>query len=300
MRPIAAVQSLRAFAALLVVAGHCQTEAAVAAAKQGLPFAPLSVLPWGAGVDLFFAISGFIMVVASRPLFAAQGAAAAFAGRRLKRIVPLYWLCTTLYVLIQVAVRKPVPGVGASYLFWPVDTFGDGVPRPLFTLGWTLNYEMGFYALFALALALPRRRAVALVAILLAAATVAGQVCDPPTGPLWFWTRPIALEFAGGMAIGSAWCEGWRLPGGTRLALAAAALAIWAADPLRSAHQVLTWITPNDGWRLRPPCCSPPPSSPARPPALQRRGGAGWRAPRPSSATHPTRSTSSIPSWWAP
>ena len=255
MRPIASphiasLQCLRAFAALLVVVGHCQSEAAVAALKRGLPFAPLSVLPWGAGVDLFFAISGFIMVVASRPLFAAPGAAVAFAGRRLKRIVPLYWACTTLYVLIQFATRKPVAGVVASYLFWPADTFGDGVPRPIFTLGWTLNYEMAFYALFALALPLPRRSAVALVAALLLAVVVAGQLSVPPAGPLWFWTRPIVLEFVAGMAVGAAWCEGWRLPGAARLALAAAALATWALDPMGSAHQALTWITPNDGWRL--------------------------------------------------
>ncbi len=250
MRPIVSLQYLRAFAALLVVVGHCQTEAAVAASRQGIPFAPLSTLPWGAGVDLFFVISGFIMVVASRPLFAAPGAAATFAGRRLKRIVPLYWLCTTLYVLIQAATHKAMPGVGASYLFWPVDTFGDGVPRPIFTLGWTLNYEMAFYALFALALRLPRRRAVALAATLLVVAVTVGQTCDLPAGPLWFWTRPIVLEFAAGMAIGSALCEGWRLPDAVRLALAPAALAIWVVDPMGSAHQPLTWITPTDGWRL--------------------------------------------------
>ena len=289
--PIASLQCLRAFAALLVVVGHCQSEAAIAALKRGLPFAPLSVLPWGAGVDLFFAISGFIMVVASRPLFAAPGAAAAFAGRRLKRIVPLYWACTTLYVLIQFATRKPVAGVVASYLFWPIDTFGDGVPRPIFTLGWTLNYEMAFYALFALALPLPRRGAVALVAALLLAAVAAGQLatgqaCDPPAGPLWFWTRPIVLEFAAGMAVGAAWCEGWRLPGAARLALAAVALATWALDPMGSAHQALTWITPNDGWRLA--CWGGPAVALLAAAVLAREPAPGSPALEEASASVPT------------
>ena len=252
MRQIASIQSLRAFAALIVVIGHAQTEALVAAAKQGSGFAPLSLLPWGAGVDLFFVISGFIMVVASGRLFATPGGAGTFATRRLKRIVPLYWLFTTLYVLIQFATHKPVDGgsLAASYLFWPHDTYGDGVLRPIFALGWTLNYEMFFYALFSLAVLLPCRRAVALVASLLVVGVAVGRVVPLPTGPLAFWTQPIVLEFALGMGLGLAWREGVRLGGGPRVVLALAGLLCLGYDTMGSSHQASTWITPTDLWRL--------------------------------------------------
>ncbi len=54
----------------MVVVGHAQTEALVAASRCGEAFAPSHLLPWGAGVELFFATSGFIMVVASEQMFA--------------------------------------------------------------------------------------------------------------------------------------------------------------------------------------------------------------------------------------
>ena len=252
MRQIESIQSLRAFAALTVVVGHAQTEALVAATRHGQTFAPSHLLPWGAGVDLFFAISGFIMVVASARLFAAPGGASTFVGRRLKRIVPLYWLATTLYVAIQFATRKHVGDVDlvASYLFWPRDVYGDGVVRPIYALGWTLQYEVFFYALFATFIALPRRLAVAAVGTTLMVAVAGGRIWSLPAGPLAFWTQPIVLEFGFGMAVGLAWTEGGRLPGWARAGLATLGIAALAFDALDAAHQSVTWITPTDGARV--------------------------------------------------
>ena len=257
MRQIASIQSLRALAALMVVVGHSQTEAVVAATKRGLAFAPLSILPWGAGVDLFFVISGFIMVVSSDKLFGQPGAPATFARRRLTRIVPLYWLFTTLYVLIQLATHKPVGGgdLLASYLFWPQDVYRDGALRPIFSLGWTLNYEMFFYAIFSLAIVLPRRGAVAAAAGLLIVGVALGRMIAIPSGPLAYWTQPIVLEFVLGMGIALSWRAGFRLPGLVRVGLAGVALAVLFVDPMGSSHQSGSWITPTDlarlfGWGL--------------------------------------------------
>ena len=44
-----------------------------------------------AGVDLFFVISGFVMVYASERMFGQRHSPRIFALRRLARIVPLYW-----------------------------------------------------------------------------------------------------------------------------------------------------------------------------------------------------------------
>ena len=92
---IAVLQVLRAVAALTVVFGHAQHDALVSAMRAGQAFTRNHALPWGAGVDLFFVISGFIMVHASERLFGREGAARAFMLRRLIRIVPLYWLLAT-------------------------------------------------------------------------------------------------------------------------------------------------------------------------------------------------------------
>ena len=97
------VQALRAIAALTVVFGHAQTEAlSLVAAKAG-GLSTFLVDKTGAGVDLFFVISGFVMVHASQRLFGEAGAAKTFLLRRLFRIVPLYWAVTTLILLAMLA-----------------------------------------------------------------------------------------------------------------------------------------------------------------------------------------------------
>lgn len=252
MRQIAAIQSLRALAALMVVVGHAQTAAAVAALKAGTGFTPLPLLPWGAGVDLFFVISGFIMVVSSERLFGVSGGATTFAARRLKRIVPLYWLATSLYVAIQLLTHKKVGGgdVVASYLFWPWDVYGDGVLRPLYSLGWTLNYEMFFYAMFAAAIILSRRACVLVVSAVLVVGVVTGRLLPFAEGPLAFWTQPIVLEFALGMDLGLLWCGGLRLGLMPRLSLALAGIALLVFDGMDAAHRAADWITPNDFLRV--------------------------------------------------
>ena len=122
--------------------------------------------PWLAGVDIFFVISGFIMVYASSRWFGSAQSPRVFLAHRIARIVPLYWATTMLYlavVLFAPALLNSeylAPGfVISSFLFIPAAR-PDGLVQPLYSLGWTLNYEMFFYALFAIAIAFPRRRGV--------------------------------------------------------------------------------------------------------------------------------------------
>ncbi len=93
--PVASIQILRAVAALAVVALHVGHEGATRLGPRN-PLPDFSV--GAAGVDLFFVISGFIMVYASDTLFARAGAPATFFTRRLARIVPLYWAATAAAV----------------------------------------------------------------------------------------------------------------------------------------------------------------------------------------------------------
>ena len=87
-----------------------------------------------------------------------------FLQRRLLRVLPLYWF----YTLLKVALLAAVPAVAmrysldlshlaASLAFVPW-TSPWGEVQPVLPVGWTLNFEMLFYALFALAmlLGLPR------------------------------------------------------------------------------------------------------------------------------------------------
>jgi peptidoglycan/LPS O-acetylase OafA/YrhL len=231
-----ALQVLRAFAALAVVVHHVQNDAEGLAARAGLAFSRSHALPWLAGVDVFFVISGFIMVHASRGLFGRGDARHIFLGRRIARIVPLYWAATTLFLgaaLLQPRAVNSAPpdlaAIVASYLFIPWAR-PDGLVQPIYSLGWTLNYEMFFYLVFALAIGWPRRQAVVLVAATLAVFVALGQAFAPlPTAPA-YWTSPIVLEFVFGIGLAVVAQRSFALPILARIALAAAALVLLHLD----------------------------------------------------------------------
>jgi exopolysaccharide production protein ExoZ len=226
------LQLLRALAALSVAMLHAQHDAAALAERTGRAFAPLTAFPWEAGVDVFFVISGFIMVHASARLFGTAEGRRVFLARRIARIVPIYWAVTTLYLAIALAAPAllNVEFIGwervlASYLFIPLAR-PDGVVQPLYGLGWTLNYEMFFYALFALAIVRPRWRAVLGLAAALIVLVIVGRLFYQLPQPLGFWTDPIILEFVYGMGLALLHAQGARLGGSARALLAAGAVIV--------------------------------------------------------------------------
>lgn len=246
------MQALRALAALMVVVHHAQNEAAILAVRAGTDFVPRHGLPWPAGVDIFFVISGFIIVHAAGPLFGRPGARGRFLAHRIARLVPLYWLVTGLYLALGLAMPALLSGEGgppdlartlASFLFWPMAR-ADGAVLPLYGLGWTLNYEMAFYALFALGLGLTRRGAVAWLVGALGLVVLAGRLIPAPPVPLAFWSDPIVLEFALGAGLALLRAEGVRLHGAARVGLAAAGLFGLATAPAEPAFRLLAWGLP--------------------------------------------------------
>ena len=209
------LQYLRALAASMVLAVH---------AFKFNTF-PLGLL--GSGVDLFFVLSGFLMVAitdeATRPW--------PFLLARLRRIVPLYWLLTTAMVIVlwgAVSWRSPIPFwylsvyttdvparlIAASYTFIPVWNSGANKPWPVIPGGWTLNLEMMFYVLFALSLYLPRRwQLAALTATMLTLALV-GIFAPPDSPTLVAWTQPVIIDFVVGAWIGYIWQNGLNMARG--------------------------------------------------------------------------------------
>ena len=234
------VQVLRALAATSVALRHAQHDAASLELEAGRTFQAWNPIPWSAGVDIFFVISGLIMVHTSRQLFAKTGGARLFLSRRIARIVPLYWSVTTLYLVVALLAPTFLNQtyinsrfVIESYFFIPA-TRPDGVVQPLYELGWTLNYEMLFYVLFAAAIVLPMRWAVTVLLTTLVGMVFAGRLAAPLREPFAFWTDPIILEFALGVMVGIMCASGLRPSGLIRACVAAtglAALMLAAAFP---------------------------------------------------------------------
>jgi peptidoglycan/LPS O-acetylase OafA/YrhL len=182
---------MRAIAALLVVFHHAAWKA-----RQH------STDPWSAfrigecGVDLFFIISGFIMCEATsrRPI-----RFGAFMAARARRILPLYWLLTTMAWLVHAIAPGIVNSGGdtsvlSSYLLLP------STERYLIQNGWTLSYEFLFYAIFGLGLAWPSWARHALPAMILVALGTAGYFWTSAPLLVRFLTHPSLLEFAMGIA----------------------------------------------------------------------------------------------------
>jgi exopolysaccharide production protein ExoZ len=235
-RTLFSIQYLRAVAALLVVYQHARGQ--LPGFKEALT-SPIGEM----GVDLFFVISGFIMVVTTYRQPVGPGT---FMLRRIARIVPTYWFYTTaltlLVLLAPSAVKMQLTWSHYLYsLFFithvnPVDMTISPILRP----GWTLNFEMFFYCLFAVTLLLPAKVRTAALSVILAAFVVGGWIFAPTDPVLGFYTSPIVLEFAFGVIVGHAYVTG-RLNGighgsgwimvGVGIVLAFISASWWLPEP---------------------------------------------------------------------
>lgn len=245
------IQILRAVAAIAVLFFHVEREL-----SRGHPslFTPLFVnSAWlgQAGVDIFFVISGFIMYFVHHRDFARPGMAPRFLLRRLVRVLPTYWLLTTL----TVAGLALLPGlfnsrlidwewIVASYLFIPWQSPAGDISPPVGP-GWTLNYEMYFYVVFATLLLFPRRMAILAITGFMLASVLLGLILQPDLPILRMMTSALLIEFQFGIWIACAFARGMTLGNYTRIALGGAALAVFAAAPaLYTNGDLATW------WRL--------------------------------------------------
>lgn len=198
------IQYLRGVAAMMVVYHHSKSQ--VPAFEGYLP-GYFGVL----GVDIFFVISGFIMYVTTADTAVSAGE---FMVRRIIRIVPLYWLLTCVMCLIWLvapALFKTLmvtPCTLLMSLFF-VPHYSLSFPESIFPLlvpGWTLNFEMFFYAAFAVALFLPRRLLSVSVVAFILALVLFGMMAGPfDSAMLATYTHPMLLEFAAGVMLGKFW-----------------------------------------------------------------------------------------------
>jgi exopolysaccharide production protein ExoZ len=241
------VQALRAVAALLVVLYH-------AFELWGLRVDPAAPgVKWtngASGVDIFFAISGFVMVISSQRLVERPGAWLIFLRHRVVRIVPLYWLLTTLKILgvvllPTIILRTSIDfhSVAASYLFLPVvDTAGNF--RPVLPVGWTLTYEFLFYLFFAAALAL-RVDVLRIVAPSLGLVAAVGLL-RAETWPDWtILFSTIVLEFLFGVMLAKWTMRGFRLAPAVAVLLVVAGFVAILAMPMGPENlRVLSWGVP--------------------------------------------------------
>lgn len=271
-KPLAFIQALRGIAALAVVLWHASRYLGPYGTGIGATlFAPGAAM----GVDLFFLVSGFIMVHTTRGNDASWQYALDFAVKRATRIWPLW----TIALLVCVAMKADsgffldpfkrlwllksialLPTAGAPGDVPPVYGF------PVLSVGWTLVYEVYFYAFFGLAMLCGRWRwpvffgwlAATLLLIPLATGRLASSTdwfgflsLSPsrdyayPSRYLGLMTNPLILLFATGAAIGLIHHSRFAI-GNARLLRSLVAVAVLAVAcqyvyAFRASHGLFGW-----------------------------------------------------------
>jgi peptidoglycan/LPS O-acetylase OafA/YrhL len=188
---IESIQIMRGIASILVILLHISIKGAQYGngALQGFSIG-------GSGVDLFFIISGYIMCASTnnRELNFGQ-----FMLHRVRRIIPLYWLTTTLAWVIFLVKPEVVNSSGGETSIWASYTLAPTGARFLNANGWTLTYEFIFYILFGLAIHKGTYKAMLVSSVLLLALVVAGLVIPYNQVTFNILTANLSLEFIYGM-----------------------------------------------------------------------------------------------------
>jgi exopolysaccharide production protein ExoZ len=195
------LQVLRAFAAVAVVVYHAEILCHRYASRPSVTEALLR--DFGShGVDLFFVLSGFVILYT---IHNTNSNPAGFLTRRLIRIVPLYWVLSLGMLILGVALYHLNPveprSVLESLLFC---AYAFHSRPPLIYVGWSIEYEIFFYVVVTLALAaaLPVYRVVGLLFLsiyvglhLLVPSAVA------PGNFGYFLGNPLLFEFVLGLLL---------------------------------------------------------------------------------------------------
>lgn len=207
------LQYLRAIAALMVVYFH----AVLQVAKVDPQYDAQVHLFGETGVDIFFILSGFVMwlTTSGREISPMD-----FYRRRIKRIVPLYWMATLFSAAVAVVAPSilkstvfNIPHLLASLFFLPWRNPADPTMiAPVVVPGWTLNYEMFFYLVFGLLLLVKEKWRIQALFGTMTAIVLCCRIFPIETTATTAYSNPIIFEFLAGVLLGKLFRDKVLLP----------------------------------------------------------------------------------------
>jgi exopolysaccharide production protein ExoZ len=247
MQKIQNIQTLRGIAVLLVVLFHMM----IVEKKYGGSVSLLPDVFWfgNFGVDLFFVISGFVMVTVTHGKFQNLKQSLMFLYHRTSRIYPLYWVYTltalAVFLIQPTWVNSAQDGqvdILASFLLLPSKLL------PLVQVGWTLIHEMYFYLVFFVIFLLLPEKFFSFAILLWGGLLAMLNWLDLPATPAYnVIIHPLTMEFIGGclLAVMHHKSKPLNIRGGWLVSAAAAALVISIAG-----HIIHGEIIPVNWWRV--------------------------------------------------
>ena len=187
---LSSIEALRGLAATAVVLSHAARHVDKA---YGDPVLIAAFQAGHAGVDLFFVISGFIILFVHHGDINRPDRLPNYARRRFTRVMPLYWTALLVTLAMGAAGSHALPS--SALVLWSASLL-PMMQEPLLGIAWTLQYEAVFYVVFAV-LILRRTAGLAVLGVWLAiVASVAGLPDANLPGSL---SSTYVLEFFFGM-----------------------------------------------------------------------------------------------------
>ena len=194
------IQALRAIAVILVLFYHIYAiETKLSSTYSIIP----DLFKYGnIGVDLFFVISGFIMVIVTKNYHKNLKKFLFFIYSRFTRIYPLYWFYTLL--LIPILFLKPEwinssqgnkVDLISSILLLPNEI------KPLIMVGWSLIHELYFYIIFSFFILFDRKKLLGLSLFWVFLISLFINV-ESESSLFNLVTNPLTFEFITGIFFG--------------------------------------------------------------------------------------------------
>jgi peptidoglycan/LPS O-acetylase OafA/YrhL len=199
------IDLLRFVAALSVVLFHYSFRGCAADDLSVMGYPPLAPLfKYGyLGVELFFMISGFVILMT-----ASGRGLQAFVVSRIVRIYPAFWACCTVTFLTILFIGKPpYSATFAQYVVNLTMLSGFAGVLPIDGAYWTLFVELRFYALVGVVLATGRIRRIQTLLLLWLLASAAMEI-RPVSTVRQSLISDYAAFFIAGAACWLIWSDG--------------------------------------------------------------------------------------------
>lgn len=260
------LQTLRGVAALMVVLVHSRF--ILQDTPAGKAVADAVFYPMAMGVDIFFLISGFLMVLTTSNFDGSRRYACTFVIKRMARIWPVFAIVSLAVVAIE---HKGIHGFRdpavmghmlEGLLFLPHDPVASPLYFMMFVdVAWTLCFEFYFYVIFGLSMLLGRYRywalavwfAVSLIGVPMLRGGFTLNLFQPDPLHMLRYPNlaisPIVWDFVLGMLAAWIYKSGWAIRSRAVIYLAMGLIVSWMIvqwGPLHFAnfHGPQGWAAP--------------------------------------------------------